>query len=96
MTILEPHRPRQLVLPTPNPLAFIIKTAICVGLILVFWISRSAPAGAEPNPNDADSNLFGGLSCSCSSPTAPRGGPALTQEINRGIQQGLSGQEPST
>jgi hypothetical protein len=60
--------------------------------MLVFLIWMPAPADAEPNPNDADP--FGGLSCSCT-PTAPRSGPVITQEINQGIRQGLSTQEPS-
>lgn len=87
MAISQPNEPR-------CPLAALAARAlICVGLTLILWISMPAPADAEPNPSDVDP--FGGLSCSCS-PTAPRGGPAMTQEIIRGIQQGLSAQEPAT
>lgn len=87
MAISQPNEPRR------RLAALTARALVCVGLMLVFLIWMPAPADAEPNPSDVDP--FGGLSCNCS-PTAPRGGPAMRQEINQGIQQGLSGQEPAT
>ncbi|OIN78119.1 hypothetical protein [Mycobacterium malmoense] len=45
-------------------------------------VTAAAPAGADPS-------VFGVLSCSCRE-TAPANSPALTENLNRGIQQGLS------
>ena len=45
------------------------------------------PASADPNQNDP--NPFGGLSCNCQQAT-PADGPAASQEVDRGIQAGLS------
>jgi hypothetical protein len=46
------------------------------------------PASADPNQNDP--NPFGGLTCNCQQ-TTPAGGPTVSQELDRGIQAGLSG-----
>ena len=47
-----------------------------------------APAGADPTSFD-DPNPFGSLTCNCQQ-AAPVDGPAMTAELNRGIQAALS------
>ncbi|BBZ45608.1 hypothetical protein [Mycobacterium parmense] len=54
--------------------------AIVVGVA----VGLSGTATADPP------SPFGSLGCSCQE-TAPAGSPALTQKIDRGIRQGLSG-----
>jgi hypothetical protein len=49
--------------------------------------AAAAPVGADPNPIGSAPNSFGGLSCSCPE-TAPPGGPALREGIDRGIREG--------
>ncbi len=52
-------------------------------VVLSAAVGVAAPTSADPNP-------FTGLSCNCKE-TAPAGSPILTEKIDRGIQQGLSG-----
>lgn len=52
-------------------------------VVLSAAVGLAAPASADPSP-------FNGLSCNCKE-TAPAGSPILTEKIDRGIQQGLSG-----
>jgi len=59
--------------------------AIAVGLC----VGGAAPAGADPNPIDAGPNPFGTLSCNCRE-AAPAGSPELTEEMDRGLQEGHS------
>ncbi len=53
---------------------------VAIALGVAGWTAASA--NADPNP-------FSTLSCSCWEP-APPGSPLLTDEIDQGIQQGLS------
>jgi hypothetical protein len=55
--------------------------------ILGSLVAGGTPASADPDQNDP--NPFGTLSCNCQQPT-PAGGPAVSQELDRGIQAGLS------
>jgi hypothetical protein len=59
----------------------VVGSAIALGAA-VGW---AASASADPSPSP-----FGTLSCSCPE-TAPAGSPVLTEKIDQGIQQGLSG-----
>jgi hypothetical protein len=56
--------------------------------ILGSVVVGAAPANAEPNQSGADPNPFGSLSCNCQQTTPP--GPSVSQELDRGIQAGLS------
>ena len=84
----KPHEPRPPI-GTRKPLPFTTKTLTCASLILAFLTSAPAPAGADPDPSGGDSDIFGGLSCSCSE-TVPADSPDLERQIRRGIQHGLS------
>jgi hypothetical protein len=59
--------------------------AIGLGL----FVGVAAPASADSHLSGTDPNPFGALSCSCQETTSP-GGPALREELNRGIRGGLS------
>jgi hypothetical protein len=62
----------------------VIKKLLVSGaIILGASVGLAAPAGADPNP-------FAGLSCSCQVPPPPTS-PVLTDQINQGIQDSLSG-----
>jgi hypothetical protein len=67
-------------------------TKACVGgaIALAAWLGAVAPAGADPSSYGADHSQFGNLTCNCQ-PQAPLSGPALTQELNRGIRGGFAG-----
>lgn len=56
--------------------------------ILVSAAIAVASVGQAP-PTSADPNPFGTLSCSCRD-TAPPGSPALGEETDRGVQDGMS------
>ena len=47
----------------------------------------AAPAGADPTQVSTDPNPFGGLRCNCPE-AAPVDGPALKEEIDRGLREG--------
>ena len=64
----------------------LIGVAVVLGSLVVFL--GAAPAGADPGSSD-DPNPFGSLTCSCQQ-AAPVDGPALTAELNRGIQAAIS------
>jgi hypothetical protein len=68
----------------------ITKILVSGAVALGAWVGAAAPASADPNSYGPDSNPFGNLACGCQV-TAPPSGPALTQELNRGIQGGLVG-----
>lgn len=55
---------------------------VALALGAASWTAASATANADPSP-------FSTLSCSCQE-QAPPGSPVLTDNINQGIQQGLS------
>ena len=58
---------------------FVFTAAIALGAATAI----AAPAGADPS-------LFGVLSCNCTQPSdLPHGKPAVSDQLNRGIQSGL-------
>ena len=67
----------------------LVSAAIAVGSCVV----GAAPATADPNAIGTNPNPFSGLSCNCRQ-TAPAGSPAATEEINRGIREGLAARLP--
>jgi hypothetical protein len=68
----------------------ITKMVLGIGIILssLVLFLGAAPAGAEPN-SSIDPNPFGSLTCNCQ-PTPPADDPAVTAEVNQGIQAGVS------
>jgi hypothetical protein len=50
-------------------------------------VAGAAPAGADPN--QPDPNPFGSLTCNCQQ-TTPAGGPAQSDELDRGIRAALN------
>ena len=67
----------------------LVSAVIAVGVC----ISGAAPASADSNPASTAPNPFSTLSCNCRE-SAPAGGPALSQNIDRGIREGLSASVP--
>jgi len=63
----------------------LVGTAIGVGC----FVGAAAPASADPNSYGADQNPFGNLSAS-TQVTAPSSGPAASEELSRGIRDGLA------
>ena len=58
-------------------------TKALVGIVAVFvGLGLAAPVPADPPP-------FTDISCSCQAP-APEAGPSVRDQINLGIQKGLS------
>jgi hypothetical protein len=55
--------------------------------ILGSLVVGAAPANADPN--QPDPNPFASLTCNCQT-TTPDGGPAVSDELDRGIRAGLS------
>lgn len=88
MAIRMPHKPRNLRMRR-KPLTVITIALTWAALIMTSLIPGRPPAGADPSSGSGDPNLFGDLSCSCSE-TTPADSPARSQQIRRGIQQGLS------
>jgi hypothetical protein len=67
----------------------ITKTLVGMAIALGCCVGGAAPASAAPSPAGTDPNPFGALSCSCRQTASP-GSPALTEETERGIREGLS------
>jgi hypothetical protein len=67
----------------------VAKILVSAAIALGSCIGAAAPASADPNSFGTDPNPFGSLSCSCQE-TTPPGGPALKEDLNRGIRGGLS------
>jgi hypothetical protein len=65
----------------------LVSGAIALGALVV----GVAPASADPNSPANPPNPFGGLTCSCQKIARPASRQALTQQIDRGIRDGLSG-----
>jgi hypothetical protein len=69
----------------------ITKILVSAAIALGSCVAGAAPASADPNPISTDPHPFGALSCSSRSrETAPPGSPALREEMERGIRDGLS------
>jgi hypothetical protein len=67
----------------------ITKILVSGAIALGVWVGIAAPASADANSGGANPNQFGALSCSCQETASPAG-PALTEEMKRGIRAGLS------
>jgi len=63
----------------------LLGAAIAVGCC----VGAAPPAGADPDRAGADADPFAALGCSCRQ-VAPPDGPALREEIRRGLRDGLS------
>lgn len=73
-----------------DPRVLIAKTLISAAIVLGSSVGGAAPASADTDPVSADPNPFSALSCNCQQ-EAPPDSPALRQEeIDRGIQAGLT------
>jgi hypothetical protein len=68
----------------------ITKMLVSTAIVLASLVVGAAPASADPNQNDTNPNPFSSLTCSCQE-TTPAGGPALSAELDRGLQKALAG-----
>jgi hypothetical protein len=66
----------------------ITKLLVSAAIVLAPVVG-AATASADPSPDGTQPNPFGSLT-SNSQQTAPLSGPALTNELNRGIRSALS------
>jgi hypothetical protein len=66
-------------------------TKILVGAAIAFGagLAGAAPAAADPNSISTDPSPYGTFGCNCQE-TAPAHSPQLSEEINRGIREGLT------
>jgi hypothetical protein len=64
-----------------------------VSRILIGVAVAAGTAVAIPAPAGADPSVFNDLSCSCPQ-TVSNGGTSLTEQLQRGIQAGLTGVDP--
>ena len=67
----------------------ITKMLVSAAAVLACLVVGAAPASADPNLSDTQTNPFGSLTCSCQE-TAPAIGRALREQLERGIQTGLA------
>ena len=67
----------------------ITKILVSAAIALGSCVGGAALVRAETNPGGTDPNPFGALGCSCPEAASP-GGPALTEEMERGIWGGLT------
>jgi hypothetical protein len=67
----------------------LVSIAIAVGAVM----EGAALASADTNSTGVDQNAFSTLSCGCRE-TTPAGSPARKEEIERGIQKGVSAWSP--
>jgi hypothetical protein len=70
-------------------------TQILVGAAIALGagLAAAAPAAADPNAITTDPNPYGTLGCNCRG-TAPAGSAQLSEEINRGLREGLTASVP--
>src|ERR1700747_954765 len=71
----------------------IMKTLVSAAIALVAVGGGAAPASADSSSFGSDPNPFSSLGCGCRE-TAPAGGPAVRDEIDRGIREGHYAQLP--
>jgi hypothetical protein len=69
----------------PVLMKMLVSGAVALGV----WVGVAAPASGDANSVGADPNQFGDLRCSCQHSASP-GGRAGTEEMKRGIREGLS------
>ena len=67
----------------------IVKMLVSAAIALGVWVGLAAPASGDPNSVGANPNQFGALRCSCQHTASPSG-RAGTDEMKRGIRDGLS------
>ena len=72
---------------------FIAQVLVSTAAVFGALIGASAPASADPNTAGTNPHAFSTLSCSCRE-TTPAGSPARKEEIDRGIQKGVSAWSP--
>ncbi|MBW0014236.1 hypothetical protein [Mycobacterium sp.] len=63
----------------------LVGAAIAAGAV----INTAAPAAADPDAVSTEPNPYGTLGCNCPE-TAPAHSPQLSEEIRRGIREGLT------
>lgn len=63
----------------------LVSGAIAFGV----WVGVAAPASGDANSVGANPDQFGALGCSCQQTASPSG-RAGTEEVKRGIREGLS------
>ena len=73
----------------PFGTAVITKMLVSGAIALGVWVGVAAPASAQPNSVGANPNPFAALGCSCQHTASPSG-RAGTEEMKRGIREGLS------
>jgi hypothetical protein len=83
------NQPPYLVSKSERTLTMITKMLVGSAIVLSAFVVGTAPVNADPRPSDPHPNPFGSLTCSCQQ-TTPVGGPVLTQEIDRGLSNGLA------
>jgi hypothetical protein len=66
-------------------------TEILVGAAIALGagLAAAAPAAAGPDATGTDPSPYGTLGCNCRE-SAPAGSPQLSDQINRGIREGLT------
>jgi hypothetical protein len=74
-------------LPRRHPV--IMKMLLSGAIALGVWVGVAAPASGQPNSVGDNPNQFGALRCSCQQTASP-GARTGTEEMKRGIRDGLS------
>jgi hypothetical protein len=69
----------------PVSMKMLVSGAIALGV----WVGVAAPASGDTNSVGANPDQFGALGCSCQQTGSPSG-RAGTEEMKRGIREGLS------
>ena len=67
----------------------ITKMFVSGAIALGVWVGVAAPASGDANSVGANPDQFGALGCSCQQTASPSG-RAGTEEMKRGIREGLS------
>jgi hypothetical protein len=79
---------------TTNPYRRVItKMLVGAAVALGAGLAWAAPAAADPNAISTDPSPYGTLGCNCRE-TAPAHSPQLSEEINRGLREGLTASVP--
>jgi hypothetical protein len=79
---------------TTNPYRRVItKMLVGAAVALGAGLAWAAPAAPDPNAISTDPSPYGTLGCNCRE-TAPAHSPQLSEEINRGLREGLTASVP--
>jgi hypothetical protein len=73
-----------------DPTVLIAKTLISAAIVLGSSVGGAAPASADTDPVKAGPNPFSALNCECRQATPPDGPAHRQEELDRGIQVGLT------